>query len=150
MSRGMTSCKTTLELTLTGEGLEPLLATPAASLSIPAVKTPAVDTIGAGDSYMSALILGLLTRGTGGLAPSVLDQLGRTAATAAAITVSRAGARPPTEDELRATLQLQPQLQLHSGHDPPGDCAERRQCGGFTPGKETLDSDLVTRVTSIT
>jgi fructokinase len=91
-----------------------LLATPAASLSIPAVKTPVVDTIGAGDSYMSALILGLLTRGTGGLAPSVLDQLGRTAATAAAITVSRAGARPPTEVELRATLQLQPQLQLHS------------------------------------
>jgi fructokinase len=91
-----------------------LLATPAASLSIPAVKTPVVDTIGAGDSYMSALILGLLTPGTGGLAPSVLDQLGRTAATAAAITVSRAGARPPTEDELRATLQLQPQLQLHS------------------------------------
>jgi fructokinase len=91
-----------------------LLATPAASLSIPAVKTPVVDTIGAGDSYMSALILGLLTRGTGGLAPSVLDQLGRAAATAAAITVSRAGARPPTEDELRATLQLQPQLQLHS------------------------------------
>jgi hypothetical protein len=44
MSRGMTSCKTTLELTLTGEGLESLLATPAASLSIPAVKTPAVDT----------------------------------------------------------------------------------------------------------
>jgi fructokinase len=91
-----------------------LLATPAASLSIPAVKTPVVDTIGAGDSYMSALILGLLTPGTGGLAPSVLDQLGRTAATAAAITVSRAGARPPTEDELRATLQLKPQLQLHS------------------------------------
>jgi fructokinase len=91
-----------------------LLATPAASLSIPAAKTPVVDTIGAGDSYMSALILGLLTRGTGGLAPSVLDQLGRAAATAAAITVSRAGARPPTEDELRATLQLQPQLQLHS------------------------------------
>ena len=82
-----------------------LLATPSASLSIPAAKTSVVDTIGAGDSYMSALILGLLTRGAGGLAPSVLDQLGRTAAAAAAITVSRAGARPPTEDELRAKLQ---------------------------------------------
>lgn len=53
-----------------------LLATPSTSLSIPAVKTSVVDTIGAGDSYMSALILGLLTRGTGDLAPSVLDQLG--------------------------------------------------------------------------
>jgi fructokinase len=91
-----------------------LLATPATSLTIPAVKTAVLDTIGAGDSYMSALILGLITRGTGGLAPSVLDQLGRTAATAAAITVSRAAAaRPPTEDELRAKLQHQSQLQLH-------------------------------------
>ena len=91
-----------------------LLATPTTALSIPAVKTPVVDTIGAGDSYMSALILGLLTRGTGGLAPSVLDQLGCTAAAAAAITVSRAGARPPTEDELRTQLQHQHQSQLHS------------------------------------
>jgi fructokinase len=91
-----------------------LLATPAASLTIPAVKTPVVDTIGAGDSYMSALILGLITRGTGGLAPAVLDQLGSTAAAAAAITVSRAGARPPTGDELRAKLQHQHRSQLHS------------------------------------
>ncbi|MGF9648426.1 carbohydrate kinase [Pseudarthrobacter oxydans] len=82
-----------------------LLATPSASLSIPAVKSTVVDTIGAGDSYMSALILGLLTRGTGGYAPSVLEQLGHTAATAAAITVSRAGARPPTGDELRSQFQ---------------------------------------------
>ncbi len=82
-----------------------LLATPSVSLSIPAVKCAAVDTIGAGDSYMSALILGLLTRGTGGYAPSVLEQLGHTAAAAAAITVSRAGARPPTGDELRSQFQ---------------------------------------------
>ena len=91
-----------------------LLATSTTSLSIPAVKTSVVDTIGAGDSYMSALILGLLTRGTGGLAPSVLDQLGCTAAAAAAITVSRAGARPPTEDELRTKLQHRPQLNSHA------------------------------------
>jgi fructokinase len=90
-----------------------LLATPAASLTVPAVKTSVVDTIGAGDSYMAALILGLLTRGAGGLAPAVLDQLGCMAAAAAAITVSRAGARLPTEDELRASLQHQPQLQSH-------------------------------------
>ena len=89
-----------------------LLATPTTALSIPAPKTSVVDTIGVGDSYMAALILGLLTRGTGGLAPSVLDQLGCTAAAAAAITVSRAGARPPTEDELRT--QLQHQYRLHS------------------------------------
>jgi fructokinase len=79
-----------------------LLATAGARLSIPAVQTRVVDTIGAGDSYMSALILGLLTRGTHGLAPAVLEQLGRTAAMAAAITVARAGANPPTENELRS------------------------------------------------
>ncbi|WP_104043493.1 carbohydrate kinase family protein [Arthrobacter sp. ZGTC412] len=84
-----------------------LLATPSTSLSIPAVKSAVVDTIGAGDSYMSALILGLLTRGTDGYAPSVLEQLGRTAAAAAAITVGRAGAKPPTAHELRSQLQEQ-------------------------------------------
>jgi fructokinase len=82
-----------------------LLATPRTVLSIPAVTSTVVDTIGAGDSYMSALILGLLTRGTDGYAPSVLEQLGGTAAAAAGITVSRAGARPPTADELRSMLQ---------------------------------------------
>ena len=84
-----------------------LLATPVTVLSVPAVKCAVVDTIGAGDSYMSALILGLLTRGTDGLAPSVLEQLGRTAAMAAAITVGRAGAKPPTAEELRSELQKQ-------------------------------------------
>ncbi|MGO4187451.1 carbohydrate kinase family protein [Pseudarthrobacter sp. TAF60_1] len=87
-----------------------LLATSSASLSIPAVKSTVADTIGAGDSYMSALILGLLTRGTDGYAPSVLEQLGRTAAAAASITVSRSGAMPPTGDELRGKLQHEPQL----------------------------------------
>ncbi|MFC9334247.1 carbohydrate kinase [Arthrobacter sp. NPDC057009] len=82
-----------------------LLATPSASLGIPAVKSPVVDTIGAGDSYMSALILGLLTRATDGYAPSVLEQLGGTAGMAAAVTVGRAGANPPTAHELRAQLQ---------------------------------------------
>lgn len=82
-----------------------LLATRATRLSIPAAASEVVDTIGAGDSYMSALILGLLTRGTDGLAPSVLEQIGRTAAMAAAITVGRAGANPPTGDELRAGLR---------------------------------------------
>ena len=83
-----------------------LLATPSASLSIPAAKCVVVDTIGAGDSYMSALIFGLLTRGTDGLAPAVIDQLGRTAAAAAAITVSRPGANPPTEGELHRHHEL--------------------------------------------
>jgi fructokinase len=79
--------------------------TPAAKISIPAVKTTVADTIGAGDSYMSALILGFLTRGTEGFAPAVLEQLGHTAAAAAAITVQRPGANPPTLEELNAAVE---------------------------------------------
>lgn len=82
-----------------------LLATPATRLTIPAVQSTVMDTIGAGDSYMAALIMGLLTRGTVGYAPAVLEQLGRTASMAAAITVQRPGANPPTSDELRAHLE---------------------------------------------
>ena len=82
-------------------------ASPDARFTIPAVKTTVADTIGAGDSYMSALILGLLTRGTEGFAPAVLEQVGHTAAAAAAITVQRRGANPPTLDELNAAVESQ-------------------------------------------
>ena len=81
-----------------------LLTTPSTQLSIPSVRTAVVDTIGAGDSYMAALIYGLLCRSTDGLAPAVLETLGMTASKAAAITVSRAGANPPTVEELTAEL----------------------------------------------
>lgn len=82
-----------------------LVATAATQLNIPSVTSGVADTIGAGDSYMAALILGLITRGTDGLAPAVLEQLGRTASVAAAITVRRPGANPPTLEELRNHLQ---------------------------------------------
>ena len=85
-----------------------LLATAETRVNVPAVESKVVDTIGAGDSYMSALILGLLTRGTDGLAPAVLEQLGRTAAMAAAITVRRDGANPPTLEELENSLSKEP------------------------------------------
>ncbi|AXJ08668.1 carbohydrate kinase [Arthrobacter sp. PM3] len=85
-----------------------LLATHAAQLNVPSVKSRVADTIGAGDSYMAALILGLLTRGTDGFAPAVLEQLGRTASMAAAITVRRPGANPPTLEELQTQLQPAP------------------------------------------
>jgi fructokinase len=89
-------------ITLGGEGS--LLATRDALVTVPAVRSAVVDTIGAGDSYMSALIYGLLMRGADGLAPSVLESLGRMAAKAAAITVRRAGAQPPTLEELQGDL----------------------------------------------
>lgn len=85
-----------------GEGS--LLATPAATLHIPAIRSVVADTIGAGDAYMAALIYGLLARSTEGLGPDVLESLGRTASKAAAITVRRPGATPPTAGELTAEL----------------------------------------------
>lgn len=72
------------------------------------MKTKVADTIGAGDSYMAALIMGFLTRGTEGFAPAVLEQLGHTAASAAAITVRRPGANPPTLEELKVAIEAQP------------------------------------------
>lgn len=88
--------------------------TPSANISIPAVKTTVADTIGAGDAYMSALILGFLTRGTDGFAPAVLEQLGQTATAAAAITVQRPGANPPTLEELNAAVEANAPAQ-HAG-----------------------------------
>lgn len=79
-----------------------LLATAATTLHVPATRAVVADTIGAGDSYMAALIYGLLARKTDGLAADTLDNLGRTAAKAAAITVGRPGANPPTAAELAA------------------------------------------------
>ncbi len=69
------------------------------------MKTAVADTIGAGDSYMTALISELLTRGgEKAFAPAVLEIIGQTAAAAAAITVSRPGANPPTSEELQMRL----------------------------------------------
>ncbi|GAA4049553.1 carbohydrate kinase [Arthrobacter methylotrophus] len=81
-----------------------LMATPHTRITVPAVTSMVADTIGAGDSYMSALILGLLLRGSQGLAPTVLERIGQTASMAAAITVGRPGANPPTHRELLAGM----------------------------------------------
>ncbi|MBB6406717.1 carbohydrate kinase [Arthrobacter sp. AZCC_0090] len=81
-----------------------LMATPHTQLLVPAVTSVVADTIGAGDSYMSALILGLLLRGSQGLAPTVLERIGQTASMAASITVGRPGANPPTHRELLAGM----------------------------------------------
>ncbi|WP_113718179.1 carbohydrate kinase family protein [Arthrobacter dokdonensis] len=77
-----------------------ILATRKHRVTVHAVRTKVVDTIGAGDSYMAALIAGLLDTDPGTLPPPALASLGQMAATAAAITVSRRGAQPPTAAEL--------------------------------------------------
>lgn len=81
-----------------------------ATVNVPARPTRAVDTIGAGDAYMTGLLAAVLRRGThvvldGGASPADLAALGRVAAVAAAITVGRAGAVPPTAVELEHALR---------------------------------------------
>lgn len=77
------------------------------------VRTPVADTVGAGDSFMSAALdafadLGLLGAAARpaltGLDDAALARVLRHAGTAAALTVSRAGANPPDVRELRAAL----------------------------------------------
>ena len=72
---------------------------------VPRVAVEVRDTVGAGDSYMSALVHTLLAAGGDRLAPfsaRALADAGSFAARAAAVTVSRAGAEPPHLDEVPA------------------------------------------------
>ena len=68
---------------------------------IAAVEVTLKDTVGAGDSFMAAFIAELLNDKTA-------DAAARTAIAAAAITVSRVGAQPPTRAELDAATAPQP------------------------------------------
>lgn len=79
------------------------LAASALRVQVPAEPVTVVDTIGAGDSYTSALLAFLVRSPSldlGDLSERTLLELGHWAARAAAITVSRAGAVPPTLAEL--------------------------------------------------
>lgn len=76
-----------------------------ADVHVPAPPSTAVDTVGAGDSFTSALLSGLSDNGLLGgripaLGPDALTGLLQHAARAAAITCSRRGADPPTRAEL--------------------------------------------------
>jgi fructokinase len=77
------------------------------------VRTEVADTVGAGDSFMSAALaaldgLGLLGAGArpalARLGADTLADVLRHASTAASLTVSRPGANPPDTAELRAAL----------------------------------------------
>jgi fructokinase len=81
-----------------------MLFSNSATLHAPATATNVVDTVGAGDSYMAALIHCLLHADPHELGTSELGWIARRAATAAAITVSRAGADPPWLSELDGRL----------------------------------------------
>lgn len=84
-----------------------LLAVGRSLVRIEPIPATVADTVGAGDSYMAALVHRLLEAGHPGLQPRSDDELreaGSFAARAAAITVSRYGAQPPTAAELEPSV----------------------------------------------
>jgi fructokinase len=91
-------------LTLGADGC--VLATATARVHRPAPPVAVADTIGAGDSFMAALLFGLSRNphatpdSIGRLETVELTELADVALASAAITVSRAGAFPPTLEEL--------------------------------------------------
>lgn len=77
-------------------------------VSIPSLRTRVADTVGAGDSFMAALIWALTFDGAGWdggqISADRLEAIGGTAAQAAAITVSRPGADLPYLAELQTPV----------------------------------------------
>ena len=69
--------------------------------SVPAQKVIVVDTVGAGDTVGAILVEAIIESGLEKLHGEVLKKMLKRAAKAAAITVSRTGAVPPTRDEIK-------------------------------------------------
>jgi fructokinase len=95
----------------------------------PAPSVDVADTVGAGDSFMAALLSGIVDLGLDGaqnrkdlreLAAGSLRELLARASWAAAVTVSRAGANPPTRAELnRMELEAEAPAPADSGAADP-------------------------------
>lgn len=73
-------------------------------LSMPALATVTADTVGAGDSFMSALIGAIVEAGDWSPDGPRLRQYLRIASGAAAITVSRDGSDPPNRADIAAAI----------------------------------------------
>lgn len=95
------------------DGLE--IFTTRHQVRMPAIRVDVVDTVGAGDSLMAALIDGLARmsllntediNNLTNIPRGMLVSLGAFAATAASITVCRQGANPPTRKEVAAQSDL--------------------------------------------
>jgi fructokinase len=69
-------------------------------ISVDAVKVVVADTVGAGDTVGAVLVEAIVKHGIDKLTGEVLETMLNRAARAAAITVSRAGANPPTGEEI--------------------------------------------------
>ena len=97
-----------LVVTLGGEGAQAWSGS--ASVQVPAVPVKVIDTVGAGDSFQSALVTwlaehGLLSIGAlGAMSAAQLKEALGFAALAASITCSRRGANPPKRSELPAAV----------------------------------------------
>ena len=85
-------------ITRGGEGS--LLSTQVGTASVSAPRVDVVDTVGAGDTYMAALVASLLVEKDWSLDSDGLVGLGEFCARAAAMTVGRSGADLPTWKEL--------------------------------------------------
>jgi fructokinase len=89
-----------------------VLARPNGEVRVPRAQVDVVDTVGAGDSYMAALIQALLAvtdegvDARGRFASVDLERLGRYCAAAAGITVSRRGADLPSSADLEGVAEL--------------------------------------------
>ena len=69
-------------------------------ISVDAVKVVVADTVGAGDTVGAVLVEAIVDNGLDRLTGEVLKAMLNRASRAAAITVSRAGANPPSKEEI--------------------------------------------------
>jgi fructokinase len=69
-------------------------------VSVDSVKVKVADTVGAGDTVGAILVEAIVKDGLASLTGSRLEAMLKRASKAAAITVSRIGANPPTSEEL--------------------------------------------------
>lgn len=102
-----------------------ILATGTNRIKVPGKHVTVVDTVGAGDTYMAALIWQLNSEEgsiLGSLDEHSLIELGATSARAAAITVTRPGADLPTAADLLLASHGDvdaPTIETHTRHDAP-------------------------------
>jgi fructokinase len=91
-----------------------VLATTRDRVAMPALAEHVVDTVGAGDSFMAALVSAVSSAGGrdvgGDWDPDRvrLEEYALFASTASGLTVSHAGPEPPTRAEIEAALQAAP------------------------------------------
>jgi fructokinase len=69
-------------------------------ISVDAVKVVVADTVGAGDTVGAVLVEAIIKNGLDKLSGEVLETMLNRAVKAAAITVSRTGANPPSKEEI--------------------------------------------------